>query len=83
VGAANLAVYVWMPVVDPLQPNIVYAGTQGDGLWKSLDYGDTWTRLDGLPDTVQGLTVDPANNSHVFARRRPASENRRTAARPG
>ena len=59
--------YVWKPVVDPIEPNIVYAGTQGDGLWKSLDYGDTWVRLDGLPNTVQGITVDSANNSHVFA----------------
>jgi len=63
----SLAVYVWMPLVDPIQPNIVYAGTQGDGLWKSLDYGDTWTRLAGLPNTVQGITFDPANNSYVFA----------------
>ena len=61
------SVYVWMPVVDPIQPNVVYAGTQGDGLWKSLDYGDTWTRLNGLPNVVQGISVDPANNSTVFA----------------
>ena len=63
----SLSVYVWMPVVDPIQPNIVYAGTQGDGLWKSLDYGNTWTRLVGLPNTVQGISVDSANNSRVFA----------------
>ena len=63
----SASVYVWKPVVDPIQPNIVYVGTQGDGLWKSVDYGDAWTRLTGLPNTVQGIAVDPANNSHVFA----------------
>jgi photosystem II stability/assembly factor-like uncharacterized protein len=61
------SVYVWVPVVDPIEPNIVYAGTQGDGMWKSLDYGDSWTKLVGLtPGTVQGITVDPGNNRRVF-----------------
>ena len=35
----SVSVYVWMPVVYPIEPNIVYAGTQGDDLWKSIDYG--------------------------------------------
>ena len=28
--------------VDPLRPNIVYAGTQNEGLFRSTDYGDSW-----------------------------------------
>ena len=59
--------YVWVRIVDPIEPNIVYAGTQGDGKWKSLDYGDTWTKLVGPAGTVQGITVDPGNNLRVFA----------------
>jgi photosystem II stability/assembly factor-like uncharacterized protein len=65
---ASASVYVWVPVVDPIEPNIVYAGTQGDGMWKSVDYGDTWTKLVTLtPGTVQGITVDPGNHLRVFA----------------
>src|SRR5262249_15846734 len=63
----STSVYVWVPVVDPIEPNIVYAGTQGDGMWKSLDYGDTWTKLVGPAGTVQGITVDPGNNGRGFA----------------
>ena len=63
----SAAIYVWVPAVDPAEPNIVYAGTQGDGLWKSADYGDTWTRLTGVPATVQGVAIDPTNNQRVIA----------------
>ena len=34
---------------------------------KSMDYGDTWTRLPGVPATVQGVTLDPLDNQRVFA----------------
>jgi photosystem II stability/assembly factor-like uncharacterized protein len=63
----SASVYVWVPTVDPIEPNIVYAGTSGDGMWKSLDYGDSWTKLVGPAGTVQGITVDPGNNLRVFA----------------
>jgi len=63
----STSVYVWVPVVDPIEPNNVYAGTMGDGMWKSLDYGDTWTKLVGPAGTVQGITVDPGSNLRVFA----------------
>ena len=38
----SAAVYVIAVAVDPLSPNIVYAGTQNEGVFKSTDYGDTW-----------------------------------------
>jgi photosystem II stability/assembly factor-like uncharacterized protein len=32
-------------VVDPGHPSDLYMGGGGDGLWRSEDYGNTWTRI--------------------------------------
>ena len=31
--------------LDPNNPNIVYAGSYGTGVWRSVDAGATWTRI--------------------------------------
>jgi photosystem II stability/assembly factor-like uncharacterized protein len=36
-------------VVDPASPNVLLLGSRDDGLWRSRDYGSTWTHVDGLP----------------------------------
>jgi photosystem II stability/assembly factor-like uncharacterized protein len=63
--------------VSPSNPNVLYAGSGeglqrpdlsvGDGIYKSLDAGKTWSHL-GL-DSVQqigGLAIDPTNENKVF-----------------
>ncbi|MGI9542348.1 MAG: VPS10 domain-containing protein, partial [Cyclobacteriaceae bacterium] len=68
---------------SPLQPDIIYAGTgeafsastgfiPGDGIFKSLDGGETWSQLastDGNPNfaNVNRLIVDPDNPDLVLA----------------
>jgi photosystem II stability/assembly factor-like uncharacterized protein len=37
-------------IVDPNQPNCLYFGTRRDGLWQSVDHGETWARVPGFPD---------------------------------
>ncbi|HMB69156.1 MAG TPA: T9SS type A sorting domain-containing protein [bacterium] len=39
---------------DPTDPDVVYTGTAGGGLWKSTDGGDTW---DPLTDDQASLSV--------------------------
>jgi hypothetical protein len=48
-------------VVDPNKNSILYLGApSGNGLWKSTDYGATWSRVTSFP--VAGTYVeDPAN----------------------
>jgi photosystem II stability/assembly factor-like uncharacterized protein len=70
--------------MDPNNPRILYAafwdhqrspwevrsGGAGSGIWKSVDGGDTWTRLtEGLPALMGkiGVSVSPANPERVFA----------------
>ncbi len=64
----SAGVYVWALAVDVSSPNIVYAGTNGDGLFKSTDFGDTWTAIgSGLQrPQAQYITLDPSNTARVF-----------------
>lgn len=81
-GASDLA-------MDPTNPRILYAGFwqvqrkpwslesggRSSGLWKSVDGGDTWTKLtgqegNGLPKGLLGkicVTVSPARPERVWA----------------
>src|SRR4029077_1906032 len=62
------AVYVIAVAVDPLSPNIVYAGTQNEGVFKSTDYGETWASVgSGLSGAITYLTVDPTKSGQLFA----------------
>jgi photosystem II stability/assembly factor-like uncharacterized protein len=63
--------------VSPSDPNIIYVGSGeglqrpdlsvGDGIYKSIDAGKTWTHL-GLSDAQQvtAIAVDPKNPDRVF-----------------
>ena len=63
--------------IAPSDPNILYVGTgepclrgditQGNGMYKSLDAGKTWTHI-GLEDThhIAKVLVDPRNPDIVF-----------------
>lgn len=70
--------------MDPTNPRILYAamwdhqrmpwmvrsGGAGSGIWKSVDGGDTWTRLaDGLPKLMGkiGVAVSPAAPDRLYA----------------
>jgi hypothetical protein len=45
--------------VDPLAPAIIYFGTRRDGLWRSRDAGEHWTKVPGFPDVPVSATEDP------------------------
>ena len=53
---------------DPLDHNILYAGTAGGGLWKSPDAGGTWLPLtDQLPVTsIADIAIDPDNTDIIY-----------------
>ncbi len=50
---------------DPVNPNIVYAGTT-EGLWKTFDAGKTWRRVTAPNLIVNDVMVDPQRPTHVL-----------------
>ena len=54
---------------DPVNPQVVYAGTLNGGLLKSTDSGDTWEQVSSFPTMcdVNALALDPDNSGWIFA----------------
>lgn len=55
--------------VDPVNPQIVYLATRGNGVYKSKTYGEAWERsVNGLMDSmVEDLAVDLFNPNTIYA----------------
>ena len=57
--------------IHPTMPNIVYAGLEDAGVFKTVDGGMTWAPIGpdvgGKTLTVRALAVDPANPDTVYA----------------
>jgi hypothetical protein len=45
----------------------IYATTQVNSLYRSIDDGSSWTRLDRAPGDVAALLVDPRNSQTLYA----------------
>lgn len=53
---------------DPSDPNALYMGTRGQGLYYSYDKGDTWRYADSLGQRfITTLAVDPQNKCVIYA----------------
>ncbi|MDX1486268.1 MAG: hypothetical protein R3229_17480 [Alphaproteobacteria bacterium] len=60
--------------VSPEAPNKLYAGTRGDGVWVSEDFGETWTKPcygKRGPGKVRCVTVDPHEPKRIYAGTEP------------
>jgi photosystem II stability/assembly factor-like uncharacterized protein len=76
-GPTGDAYTIFSLTVDPNDPNVLWAGTNGDnkafGVFKSTDGGATWTmKSSGISDAgygivFRGFTVQPGNSSVVYA----------------
>jgi photosystem II stability/assembly factor-like uncharacterized protein len=55
--------------IDPSNPRIIYAGTQGGGVFKSLDGAASWVPASkGLINLdVRALAIDPADGNTLYA----------------
>ena len=59
---------VTMLMVDPHDRRTVWAGVGVDGVYRSLDCGDTWTHVQGgvRPD-IHGMAISPGESNEVLA----------------
>ena len=67
---------IWVLAVDPVEPDIVFAGTRPSALFRTRDAGRTWDKLDvDLVDEcpnvvvprVTAMLVDPEDHDSVWA----------------
>lgn len=58
--------------IDPNNPGVVYAGTQGNGVFRSDDAGKTWGHSGMDTQFVKSLTVSPSDSDTIYAGTRPA-----------
>jgi photosystem II stability/assembly factor-like uncharacterized protein len=53
--------------ISPADPMVLFAGTEGAGLYHSQDGGRTWQATNLDVPTVTGLLLDPEDAGHVLA----------------
>lgn len=55
--------------VDPRNPQVIFVGARGSGVWRTTDGGASWAPVtDALPTlTIAGLAVAPSQPTRVFA----------------
>jgi hypothetical protein len=58
---------------DPTRPDVVYAGTQGNGVFQSDDRGRRWTQLGLAGQIVKSIAVSPHDPRVVYAGVKPAA----------
>ena len=46
-----------MMAVDPANPDIVYLGTESDGLFVTFDGGSNWAKVSSIPDAASGMAT--------------------------
>jgi photosystem II stability/assembly factor-like uncharacterized protein len=68
-AAANKPSYVHgiMVTIDPANPDTVYLGTDGHGMWVTRDAGKTWKQFRGVPfANIHRVTFDPDDANLVY-----------------
>ncbi|MBV9824561.1 MAG: hypothetical protein JO001_02600 [Alphaproteobacteria bacterium] len=75
VGAAGAVPTIWSLAVDPVDPDILFAGTRPAGVYRSRNGGREWEKLSldiarecsiGIP-FVTGIVVNPADHRMIWA----------------
>lgn len=57
--------------VDPINPNIVYTGTQGNGLLRSDDKGKTWQAVALEDHVIKAIAISPIEPGLIVVGTRP------------
>ena len=58
---------VFALAINPFNRKVIFAASQGDGLFRSVNGAATWKRVSGLGSTVYGVLVDPDDGNVVYA----------------
>ncbi len=64
--ATGLPVGVTALAANPHNQQIMYAGTTGEGVYRSQDAGASWQPLPSLQKEIPALAVAPTNPDHIY-----------------
>jgi photosystem II stability/assembly factor-like uncharacterized protein len=53
--------------VDETAPSIIYVGTDGDGAFRSVDAGSSWSPTGLTAVRVNEIGIDPSNPANIYA----------------
>ncbi|MGB0716925.1 MAG: WD40/YVTN/BNR-like repeat-containing protein, partial [Phycisphaerae bacterium] len=69
IGPGNIGGRTRALVIDPTNPDIIFAAGVAGGVWKSTDGGDSWNNSDDMfaNMAVCALVMDPTNPSILYA----------------
>ena len=66
--------------VAPAAPHKIFAGTRGDGVWVSQDFGKSWSKPSygrRGPGKIRSLTIDPHAPERLYAGCEPIAKSSR------
>ena len=68
-GPGNIGGRTRALAIRPDDPNTMYAGTEGGGIWKTTDGGASWNPLDDLLPSlaISSLAIDPKDPNTIYA----------------
>ncbi len=52
--------------LDPQDSNVIYAGTEKNGLFRSFDAGETWVRNETSFGAVSSIVINPENPDEIY-----------------
>jgi hypothetical protein len=68
-GSGNFAGRTRSFLINPKNPNIMYAGAANGGVWKSIDGGASWSSVSDSFSVlaIGALAMDPSNPDIIYA----------------
>ena len=69
IGPENIAGKIRACTISSSNADVMWVGSDGSGIWKTLDSGSTWSRIEGFPDnlSVSAITLNPLDASIMYA----------------
>jgi hypothetical protein len=67
-GPTNIEGRITTIAIHPTNPQIIYTGTANGGVWKSVNFCQTWTSVFDNQNTssIGSLAIDPTNPSTIY-----------------
>lgn len=66
VGPSNIGGRITSLALHPTNADVIYAGAAAGGVWRSTNYGGTWTNIFNESYSIGSLALDPNNPNTIY-----------------